>query len=122
VDYRDVAEVAAMAFTSDRLSRGTFELCAPGLVDRVEMAAMVSDVLGRPVSAAVTPLGEFASALPEGPQRDGLTRMMAHYDRHGFAGGNGLVLRAILDREPRSLLDYFCELAASQPPGTTVTS
>jgi uncharacterized protein YbjT (DUF2867 family) len=113
VDYRDVAEVAAMALTSDRLSRGTFELCAPGLVDRVQMAAMVSDVIARPVSAAVTPLPEFASALPEGPQRDGLTRMMAHYDEHGFMGGNGLVLRAILGREPRSLLDYFRELAAS---------
>jgi hypothetical protein len=73
------------------------------------------------VSAAVTPLDEFASALPEGPQRDGLTRMMAHYDKHGFTGGNGLVLRAILGREPRSLLDYFRELAASQPPGATVS-
>jgi uncharacterized protein YbjT (DUF2867 family) len=120
VDYRDVAEVAATAFTSERLSYGTFELCAPGLVDRVAMAAMVSEVLGRPVSAAVTPLDEFASALPEGPQRDGLTRMMAHYDRHGFVGGNGLVLEAILGREPRSLLDYFRELATSQQPGATV--
>jgi uncharacterized protein YbjT (DUF2867 family) len=120
VDYRDVAEVAATAFTSDRLSYGTFELCAPGLVDRVTMAAMAGDVLGRPVSAVVTPLDVFASALPEGPQRDGLTRMMSHYDQHGFAGGNGLVLQAILGREPRSLLDYFRELAASQPPGATV--
>ncbi|HYZ66982.1 MAG TPA: NmrA family NAD(P)-binding protein [Mycobacterium sp.] len=120
VDYRDVAEVAAMAFTDDRLSRGTFELCAPGLVDRVQMASMVGDVLDRPVSAEVTPLHEFASTLPEGPQRDGLTRMMAHYDQHGFTGGNGLVLRAILGREPRSLLDYFRELAASPPPGATV--
>jgi uncharacterized protein YbjT (DUF2867 family) len=121
VDYRDVAEVAARALTGDRLSHGTFELCAPGLVDRVEMAAMVSDVLGRPVSAVATPLHEFASALPEGAQRDGLTRMMAHYDRHGFAGGNALVLQAILGREPRSLLDYFRELAASQPPRATVS-
>jgi hypothetical protein len=47
--------------------------------------------------------------------------MMAHYDQHGFAGGNGLVLQAILGREPRSLLDYFRELAASQPPGATVS-
>jgi uncharacterized protein YbjT (DUF2867 family) len=117
VDYRDVAEVAAIAFTSDRLSHGTFELCAPGLVDRVEMAAMLSDVLGRQVNAAEVPLHEFASRVPEGPVRDGMTRMLAHYDRHGFAGGNALVLRAILGREPRSLPDYFRELAAS---GATV--
>jgi len=122
VDYRDVAEVAAMAFTGDHLSRGTFELCSPGLVDRVAMAAMVSEVLGRAVSAFVTPLDGFASSLPEGARRDGMVRMMSHYDRHGFAGGNGLVLRAILGREPRSLRDYFRELTVSHPPGATVSS
>lgn len=29
-DYQDVAEVAAISFTEDRLVRGTFELSAPG--------------------------------------------------------------------------------------------
>lgn len=114
VDYRDVAEAAAIAFTSDRLSYGTFELCAPGLVDRVEMAAMLSEVLGRRVTAEQVSLEEFASRVPQGPVRDGLTRMLAHYDGYGFAGGNALVLRAILGREPRTLVDYFRELAASR--------
>ena len=119
VDYRDVAEVAAIALTGDRLSYGTFELCAPGLVDRNEMAAMIGDAIGRPVAAAETPLEDFAAGLPDGPIRDGMTRMMSHYDRHGFVGGNALVLRAILDREPRSLLDFFRELAAG-PRGAAV--
>jgi uncharacterized protein YbjT (DUF2867 family) len=122
VDYRDVAEVAAMAMTDDQLNYGTFELCSPGLVDRIQMAAMAGEVLGRPVVAAETPLDEFAARLPEGPMRDGLTRMMSHYDRHGFAGGNALVLRAILGRrEPRSLRDYFAELAAAGTPGGSVS-
>jgi hypothetical protein len=50
--------------------------------------------------------------MPEGAFRDGMTRMLAHYDRHGLPGGNPLVLRAILGREPRSLKDYFHELAS----------
>jgi hypothetical protein len=58
------------------------------------------------------PLDQFASQLPEGPFRDGMTRMMAHYDRHGLPGGNPLALRAILGREPRSLREYFRELAS----------
>jgi hypothetical protein len=33
------------------------------------------------------------------------------YDRHGFPGGNALVLREILQREPRTLADYVRELA-----------
>jgi uncharacterized protein YbjT (DUF2867 family) len=112
VDYRDVAEVAAMAMTGGQLSYGTFELCAPGMLDGHETAAIISEVLGRRISAVQIPLDQFASQLPEGAFRDGMRRMMAHYDRHGLPGGNPLVLRAILGREPRSLKDYFTELAA----------
>ena len=112
VDYRDVAEVAAMAMTGDELSYGTFELCAPGILDSYETAAILSEVLGRRIAAVQVPLDEFASTLPEGPFRDGMRRMMAHYDRHGSPGGNPLVLRAILGREPRSLKNYFQELAS----------
>jgi uncharacterized protein YbjT (DUF2867 family) len=115
VDYRDVAEVAALALTGDELAHGTFELCAPGMVDRVQLAAMFSEELGRPVEAAEIPLRQWASRFPEGHLRDGLTRMMAHYDEHGFPGGNALVLRAILGREPRSLNQYLHELATHRP-------
>jgi len=113
VDYRDVAEVAAMAMTGNELSYGTFELCAPGMQDSHETAEIIGEVLGRPITAAQIPLDQFAAQLPEGPFRDGMRRMMAHYDKHGLPGGNPLVLRSILGREPRSLKDYFRELAAA---------
>lgn len=100
-----------MAMTGDELSYGTFELCAPGMQDTHETAALLSEVLGRAITAVQTPLEDFAARLPEGHFRDGRTRMMAHYDRHGLPGGNPLVLRAILRREPRTLIDYFRELA-----------
>ena len=112
VDYRDVAEVAAMAMTGDELSYGTFELSASGMQDTYETAKIVSEVLGRTVTAVQIPLDQFASQLPEGHFRDGMRRMMAHYDKHGLPGGNPLVLRSILGREPRSLKDYFRELAS----------
>ena len=101
-----------MAMTGAELSYGTFELCAPGMQDTYDTAAILSEVLGRPISAVQIPLDRFASQLPEGSFRDGMTRMMAHYDRHGLPGGNPLVLRAILGREARSLKDYFRELAS----------
>jgi len=112
VDYRDVAEVAAIAMTDDELSYGTFELCASGMQDTLETAEILTEVLGRKITAVQTALDQFAAQLPEGPFRDGMTRMMAHYDRHGLVGGNAVVLRAILGREPRSLKDYFVELAS----------
>jgi uncharacterized protein YbjT (DUF2867 family) len=113
VDYRDVAEVAAMAMTGSELSYGIFELSAPGMQDSHQTAEIISEVLGRPIAAVQIPLDQFASQLPEGPFRDGMTRMMAHYDKHGLPGGNPLVLRSILGREPRSLTDYFRELATA---------
>ena len=41
----------------------------------------------------------------------GLLAMFADYTAHGFHGGNSLALRAILGRTPRSLNDFFAELA-----------
>lgn len=44
--------------------------------------------------------------------KEGLARMYADYDKYGFPGGNALVLRAILGREPRTLNQYIYELAS----------
>jgi uncharacterized protein YbjT (DUF2867 family) len=112
VDYRDVAEVAAMAMTGDELSYGTFELCAPGLLDLTEIAAIATSALGQQVEANETSSEQITSWLPEGRLRDGMSAMIAHYDNYGLPGGNPLVLRAILGREPRTLDDYFHERAS----------
>lgn len=110
VDFRDVAEVAARALTEDAMINGTFELCSAGMVDRVDLAELMSQALGRTVAATES---SFADApLPAGPARDGLARLMASYDRYGFAGGNAVVLRAVLGREPRTLTQYVADLAA----------
>jgi uncharacterized protein YbjT (DUF2867 family) len=112
VDYRDVAEVAAMALVGDDLSYGTFELCAAGLVDGAEIAAIASRVLGRQISAIQMSPGQMALGLPQGRLREGMSRMIDHYNDYGLPGGNPLVLRTILGREPRTLSDYFDEMAS----------
>ena len=103
VDYRDVAEVAAVALTEDRLLYGTFQLCAEGILNGYELAALMSEVLGRPVTADQGPLP------PSGKVPDQLIEMMRWYDQHSLLG-NPLTLRAILDRPARSLRDYLTEL------------
>jgi uncharacterized protein YbjT (DUF2867 family) len=114
VDYRDVAEVAAIAFTEDRLAFGTFELCA-AMPDRSAIAAVMSDVLGRPIAPGEAPFDEWAAHLPLGPdQKELLAKVFEAYAASG-SGGNSLVLRAILGREPRSLRQYIEDLASSAP-------
>lgn len=101
VDYRDVAEVAAIALTDDRLLNGTYELCGDGPHDRRDVARLLSEVLGRDIAAAVA----------DRPGTDSpIGRMFDYYDRHHVVG-NALVLRTILGREPRSLRDFFQERA-----------
>ena len=110
VDYRDVAEVAAIALTEDRLNFGTFELCAEGHFNRIEIANIMSEVLGREIRAQrLDPAKALAGA---GEMAGGLKRMFDWYDNHGLLG-SALTLRAILGREPRTLRAYIEELAAT---------
>lgn len=62
VDYRDVAEVAAIALTEDRLLYGTFELCAEGWLDRYQVAVLVGEIMGRDITAE-----RISTPLPRGP-------------------------------------------------------
>ena len=114
VDYRDVAEAAAIALTTDRLDYGTFELCASGMIDRTELTALMSEVLGRTITPMEITFAEWVNRahVPAGPFRDGMERMYADYAQYGFPGGNALVLEAILEREPRTLRSFFLEQAS----------
>jgi uncharacterized protein YbjT (DUF2867 family) len=100
VDYRDVAEVAAIALTEDRLNYGTFELCAEGHLNGKDMAALMGEVLGKKIEAVQIHPSQPSPMQP----------MFDWYDRHGLVG-NSLTLSSILGREPRSLRAYLEELA-----------
>lgn len=115
VDYRDVAEVAAIALTEDRLAYGSFELCAPGRFNRREIVAMAGEALGRPVAAREIDFDDWVELTRppyDARQLQLLSKVHAHYATHGL-GGNALVLEAILGRPPRTLAQYIGELAAS---------
>lgn len=103
VDYRDVAEVAAVALTEDRLLYGTYELCAEGNLNRHDLAALMSQVIGKEVKPIKVEIPPQANMPPK------LTRMFAWYDKHALLG-NSTTLRAILGREPRTLRAFFEEL------------
>ncbi len=68
---------------------------------------------GGAVRALITAEDEWISqaAIPDGPAEDGVKLMDANDVNDGFPGGNALVLRAILGREPRSLQSFFEEQA-----------
>ena len=116
VDYRDVAEAAAIALTGDRLLFGTFELCAEGHLNRRDVVALMSEALGRTIKAdSLSPAKIAASGNAGSGQATPMQAMFKHYDHHGLLG-KPLTLRAILGREPTTLRAYFAELAAAPQP------
>lgn len=91
VDYRDVAEVAAVALTENQLLNGTFE-------DYETWAAPLT--------------------LPyDDHGKEALHAMYDFYDRYGFVG-NAMTLPMVLGRAPRSIRQFFADLAA----GTKITA
>ena len=115
VDFRDVAELAAVALTEDRLLYGTFELCSEKPRNRVEVAQIISDVLGREIKAEKLEVGSNGKA--EDPQQAAMKPMLQWYDTHGLMG-NSLTLEAALGRQPRTMKAYFEELASDQAVST----
>lgn len=103
VDYRDVAEVAALGLTTDSLLGGTFELASAGQLDRHEVAALIAEASGRHVRAERLDPHDIDASAP-------LRAMFDHYDHSGIVS-SPITLTAVLGREPRSLRDYFTELA-----------
>jgi uncharacterized protein YbjT (DUF2867 family) len=114
VDYRDVAEVAAMALTGDRLAYGTFELCAV-MASREQIVAIMSAILGRRIEAGEVTFEQWAARAKlayDEQQLQMFAKVFDHYAAHG-TGGNAIALRAILGREPRTLRQFVEELAVA---------
>ncbi len=114
VDYRDVAEVAAIAMTGNELSNGTFELCSPGMFNRLDIAELMGKALGKTIEANETTPEDWVKnvQMPDGPLKEGLFKMNQHYNQYGFQGGNDLVLKTILGRKPRTVENFIQELAS----------
>lgn len=104
IDTEDLGEAAAIVLTQPQYRGATFELAGPDSLSHAEMAALLSEAWGREVRAEKRDLDEWAEwARTHGWKPWSIAayrKMCAHYDAHGYPGGNKLVLRTILGREP----------------------
>jgi len=112
VDYRDVAEIIAIAFTEERLNSGTFELSPAGTYNQIELDSMMDAVLNTEITVEEISFEKFAKSI--GSKDDfvvnGLKNMFNHYDQYGLHGGNSLILETILGRKPTSLQEFLSDL------------
>lgn len=114
VDYRDVAEVAAIALLEDDLANGVFELSSAGTITRDDMVRLMSGALGREIMTQTIPIGEWdgGSVSHDPAMHKAFLNFARFYDEFGLPGGNDLILRSILKREPRAISSYISELSS----------
>ena len=119
IDTNDIGEAAAKILTEPGFRGAIFELAGPDQLTTAEMAAVIGEVWGRPVRAEKRPLDDWASwAKGRGWKPwsiEAYLKMCRHYDAHGYAGGNPLVLQAILGRAPGNYRDFAKKFVAANP-------
>jgi uncharacterized protein YbjT (DUF2867 family) len=114
VDLEDVAEAAATVLTEPGHGGATYELVGEGVLSQTEVTAVLSQQLGRPVRAEVTPLNEWergARAVGLGDyQVETLLKMFRYYEQYGF-WGNPHVLGWLLHRPPTTFAAFVERIA-----------
>ena len=117
VDLEDVAEVAVKVLLEPGHEGATYELCGEEVLSPIEMASILSRLLGQEVCAEQIPMDvweERALAAGLGEyQRETLVKMFQYYERHGF-WGNPRVLGWLLGREPTSFADFMARANEEQ--------
>lgn len=113
-DLADLAAAAAKVATEEGHVSATYELAGPEPLSQDDMAAIISGVIGKTVTARQIPLEEMAAkAKAAGASElriETMRKMNAHYDHSGFLG-NANVLRWVLGREPTRFKAYVERLA-----------
>jgi uncharacterized protein YbjT (DUF2867 family) len=119
IDTEDLGEAAAKIITDTQYRGGTFELCGPDRLTNDEMAGIITEAWGKPIRADKQSLDDWKTwAQGRGWKPwsiEAYMKMCRHYDAHGYAGGNPVVLSAILGRAPGGYRAFVKRFLASNP-------
>jgi uncharacterized protein YbjT (DUF2867 family) len=115
VDLKDVAEAAARVLTESGHEGTTYELAGTPPLSQDEVAAILTETLGRRVRAQAESLEAWELRAKQvglgDQQRATLVEMFQHYGQHGLIG-NPNVLRWLLNRKPTSLGEFVLRVAS----------
>lgn len=122
VDLYDVAEVAATVLSEPGHAGAIYELAGPDILSQIEIATILSELLGRPVQAeqiSFPPLPELVEGSPQAAglgtyQVETLLKMFRYYQNYHFYG-NAKVLSWLLGRPPTTFR-AFAERAMTRGP------
>lgn len=114
IDARDIAEVAAALLTRPVGESGTYVLTGPESPTHAEIAATMTEVLGRPIAYVDLPVPEMAARLAAGglPERFAveLATVQSGLSETGWAEVNTTV-EDVTGRPPRTLAAFLADHA-----------
>ncbi len=117
VDLADLAEVTATVVVDSWWRYGTYELAGPEALSQRDMAAVLSQLLGRKIEAKALPIESMHErALKAGASADRVEQMATmntHYDRHGMRGSSR-VLELMLGHPPTTYAQYAARVTAAK--------
>lgn len=104
VDLEDVATVAAIVLIEPGHAGAIYELAGPEVLTQTEVAAVLSQILGRDVRAEQMPIAVWTqqahAAGLDADKIETLVKMFRYYEQYDF-WGNPRVLGWLLNRPPR---------------------
>ncbi len=112
VDMDDKVEVAAKVLTEDGHYGATYELCGDDYLNAIEIAEIMTKVLGRKINPKLVPkeyiISGFQKAHPDYGDypAKGFNALFDYYSKYGFFG-NPNILQWLLGRNPTTLEDYI---------------
>ena len=114
VDVRDIAAVAASALTQPGHAGKTYQVMGPEAISNNDMAATLSEVLGKPVRYVQVPAEDYKRSLmgygvPEW-LADTLNALNAYYDS-GYGAELTDTVRAVGQKEPTTFGQFAADFA-----------
>jgi uncharacterized protein YbjT (DUF2867 family) len=118
VDLDDVAAAAALVLTQPNHVGAIYELVGTPPLSQIEVAAALSEALGKPVRAVAEPVeawsGRVRAAGLRDYQRETLAKMFRYYAAHGLIG-NANPLTWLLGRAPTTPAEFAMREAQTLP-------
>ena len=112
VDLADIAQAAAIVLTMPGHTGATYELAGPDNPNQHQVAALLADLLGRPVAASQQRLEKWRQAAAsrglDAGRIDDFLAMFGYYADHDFTG-NDRVLTHLLGRKPKNLRTFLAD-------------
>jgi len=109
VDARDIGEAAAVVLTESGHANRAYDLTGPAALEYGEVAAILSDVLGRPISYPAPSLLTFGRRMRRRGESLGFIALMCGIyttARLGLAARVSEDSRRVLGRRPRSMRTF----------------